>query len=33
LYTGAALTYFVIVLVAGSALRALAERWRTRILA
>jgi polar amino acid transport system permease protein len=33
LYTGAALTYFVIVLLAGSALRALAERWRTRILA
>jgi His/Glu/Gln/Arg/opine family amino acid ABC transporter permease subunit len=32
LYTGAALTYFVIVLVAGSALRAVAERWRTRIL-
>ncbi|MFM9883853.1 MAG: amino acid ABC transporter permease [Burkholderiales bacterium] len=32
LYTGAALTYFVIVLVAGSALRALAERWRARIL-
>ena len=33
LYTGAALTYFVVVLLAGSALRALAERWRTRILA
>ena len=33
LYTGAALTYFVIVLLAGSALRALADRWRTRILA
>jgi polar amino acid transport system permease protein len=33
LYTGAALTYFVIVLVAGSALRALADRWRARILA
>ena len=32
LYTGAALTYFVIVLVAGSVLRALAERWRARIL-
>ncbi len=32
LYTGAALTYFVIVLVAGGALRALAERWRARIL-
>jgi polar amino acid transport system permease protein len=33
LYTGAALTYFVIILLAGSALRALAERWRTRIYA
>lgn len=33
LYTGAALTYFVIVLLAGSVLRAVAERWRTRILA
>jgi polar amino acid transport system permease protein len=33
LYTGAALTYFVIVLVAGSALRSLADRWRARILA
>ncbi len=33
LYTGAALTYFAIVFAAGSALRALAERWRTRILA
>ena len=32
LYTGAALVYFVIVLVAGTALRALAERWRARIL-
>jgi polar amino acid transport system permease protein len=32
LYTGAALTYFVIILLAGTALRALAERWRTRIL-
>jgi His/Glu/Gln/Arg/opine family amino acid ABC transporter permease subunit len=33
LYTGAALTYFVIVLVAGSALRALADRWRAKIVA
>jgi len=33
LYTGAALTYFAIVLVAGTALRMLAERWRSRILA
>lgn len=33
LYTGAALTYFFIVFVAGSTLRALSERWRTRILA
>jgi His/Glu/Gln/Arg/opine family amino acid ABC transporter permease subunit len=33
LYTGAALAYFVVILLAGSALRALAERWRTRILA
>lgn len=33
LYTGAALTYFAVVLLAGTALRALAERWRTRILA
>ena len=32
LYTGAALTYFVIILLAGSVLRALAERWRTRVL-
>jgi hypothetical protein len=30
---GAALTYFVVILLAGSALRALAERWRTRIYA
>jgi len=33
LYTGAALTYFVVILAAGSALRALSERWRTRIYA
>lgn len=33
LYTGAALTYFAIVLVAGSSLRALADRWRAKIVA
>lgn len=33
LYTGAAITYFVIVLVAGSSLRALADRWRAKIVA
>ncbi len=33
LYTGAALTYFVVVLLAGSALRALSERWRRKIYA
>lgn len=32
LYTGAALVYFLIVLCAGSALRAFAERWRAKIL-
>ena len=31
LYTGAALTYFVVVLIASSALRALSERWRAKI--
>ena len=31
LYTGAAITYFVIVLVAGSSLRVFADRWRARI--
>jgi len=31
LYTGAALTYFVVILVAGNVLRALSERWRTKI--
>jgi His/Glu/Gln/Arg/opine family amino acid ABC transporter permease subunit len=31
LYTGAAITYFVIVLVAGSSLRVLADRWRAQI--
>jgi polar amino acid transport system permease protein len=33
LYTGAALTYFLIVFFVGSAVRVMAERWRTRILA
>ena len=33
LYTGAAITYFVIVLVAGSSLRVFADRWRAKILA
>ena len=33
LYTGAALTYFAVILVAGSVLRALSERWRTKIFA
>ena len=33
LYTGAALTYFLIVFLVGSAVRVMAERWRTRILA
>jgi polar amino acid transport system permease protein len=32
LYTGAALVYFAIVLIAGTALRAFAERWRAKIL-
>ena len=32
LYTGAALVYFAIVLVAGTALRAFAERWRAKII-
>ena len=31
LYTGAALTYFLIILAAGSTLRALSERWRMKI--
>ena len=31
LYTGAALTYFVVVLAAGSGLRAASERWRRKI--
>lgn len=31
LYTGAALTYFAVILLAGSGLRALSERWRNRI--
>lgn len=33
LYTGAALTYFAVVLLAGSGLRALSERWRNKIYA
>lgn len=33
LYTGAALTYFAVILAAGSALRALSERWRRKIYA
>jgi polar amino acid transport system permease protein len=33
LYTGAALTYFAVIFVAGSALRALSERWRRKIYA
>jgi polar amino acid transport system permease protein len=33
LYTGAALTYFVVVLAGSSALRALSERWRAKIYA
>ncbi|HLX28341.1 MAG TPA: amino acid ABC transporter permease [Casimicrobiaceae bacterium] len=33
LYTGAALTYFVVILAASSVLRALSERWRAKIYA
>ena len=33
LYSGAAMTYFLIVLIAGSVLRALSERWRDKIYA
>ena len=33
LYTGAALTYFAVILAAGSALRAVSERWRRKIYA
>jgi polar amino acid transport system permease protein len=33
LYTGAALVYFAVILVAGALLRALSERWRSRIYA
>ena len=33
LYTGAALTYFAVILVASSGLRALSERWRAKIYA
>jgi polar amino acid transport system permease protein len=31
LYTGAALTYFIVIYVAASAVRALSERWRSKI--
>lgn len=33
LYTGAALTYFLVILAASSALRALSDRWRAKIYA
>ena len=33
LYSGAAMSYFLIVLIAGSVLRALSERWRDKIYA
>jgi len=33
LYTGAALVYFAVILVAGYTLRALSERWRNKIFA
>ncbi|HKW80660.1 MAG TPA: amino acid ABC transporter permease [Casimicrobiaceae bacterium] len=33
LYTGAALVYFAVIFVAGSLLRAVSERWRSRIYA
>ena len=33
LYTGVALTNFAVILLAGSALRALSERWRNKIYA
>jgi polar amino acid transport system permease protein len=33
LYTGAALTYFAVILAASSVLRALSERWRAKIYA
>ena len=33
LYTGAALVYFAVILVASYALRAASERWRNKILA
>jgi len=33
LYTGAALIYFAVIFVAGSTLRALSERWRSKIYA
>jgi polar amino acid transport system permease protein len=31
LYTGAALTYFIVIYVFASLVRALSERWRNRI--
>jgi polar amino acid transport system permease protein len=33
LYTGAALTYFAIIFLASSLLRAFAERWRQKVYA
>jgi polar amino acid transport system permease protein len=33
LYTGAALVYFAVILAAGTVLRALSERWRSKIYA
>jgi polar amino acid transport system permease protein len=33
LYTGAALTYFIVIYVAAGAVRALSERWRSKIYA
>ncbi len=33
LYTGAALVYFAVILVAGYTLRAFSERWRNKIFA
>ena len=33
LYTGAALTYFFVIFLASTAVRALSERWRQKIYA
>jgi polar amino acid transport system permease protein len=33
LYTGAALTYFLIILIFAAGVRAFSERWRRKILA